>query len=71
MVIYYCEGKNARRIYNVTKKGSNWHIYNIFTDKNDSVTNALAGTTKTKKAAIEAIKTTYDHVVEIRNPGEE
>ena len=71
MVLYYCEGKNTRTIYNITKKGNNWHIYNIFTDKNDSVTNALAGITKTKKAAIEAMKTTYDNVTEIRDPREE
>ena len=65
MVLYYCEGKDTKTIYNVKKNGNRWHIYNIFTDKNESVTNALAGITKTKKAAIEAMTTTYDKVVEI------
>lgn len=71
MVLYYCEGKTTKTIYNVKKAGNSWHIYNIFTDENESVTNALAGIVKTKKAAIEAMMTTFDKVVEIRNPREE
>lgn len=67
MTLYYCETKDGqtKTIYNVVKKGNNWQIYNVSLNDKENLTSTYLGTMRTKKDAIEAMRTTFDNVTEL------